>query len=71
MLMVILNKSFAITEIVIWGGGANDTMQTWPLITSRGTLIVGVSTNSTDGTFGDFTEGLPNQEYVSFFIELK
>ena len=71
MLMVVLNKSFAITEIVIWGGGGSDYMQTWPLITSRGTLIVGVGTNSTDGTFAEFTEGLTNQAYVSFFIELK
>jgi len=70
MLLVVLNQAFEISQIVIWGGTTEDAMQTWPLITSRGTLIFGVSTNSRDGTFASITEGTPANTYVSFFIEL-
>jgi hypothetical protein len=46
MLLLVLNQAFEISQIVIWGGTGSDNMFTWPLITSRGTLIFGVNTNS-------------------------
>ncbi|MEY3609493.1 MAG: hypothetical protein RLZZ264_14 [Bacillota bacterium] len=70
MLLLVLNQAFEISQIVIWVGTGSDNMFTWLLITSRGTLIFGVNTNSRSGTFAEITEGAPQNAYVSFFIEL-